>query len=219
MERGVFVDNEMSVGEANRIVEQAGLVPNGWESIATAADDLYGSSEPCDACEDFTDPFFDESESVEWSDNEMPSSTYPTADDFPVHVLPKWDMNERDSVANIWSRQMDYRLRWIFYREEREGVNRTRYINPFSPDDFKTRIEKTSEPHPANTPTSTFYDWKIGGAEFLMRLERLHIKDEECLRCHFIHKSSGKEICYQDRVWDGQTYNEVNITWADSILP
>jgi hypothetical protein len=169
--------------------------------------------------------FFDDSDNNVVMDNpfdsydsermveEMP---YVSVSDFPSHELPKWDMSERDIAANAWSRQMDYRLRWIFYRDEREGVNRTRYIQPFSPDDFKHRVEKTSEPHPKNTETSTFYDWKIGGADFLMRLEQMVIKNSECLRCHFIYKPTGKELCYQDRVWDGSVYSEFNMKWADS---
>jgi hypothetical protein len=151
----------------------------------------------------------------DWRDEEVMPYDEPSAKDFPAHELPKWNMNERDNAANIWSRQMDYRLRWIFYREEREGVNRQRYISPFSPDDFKQRVEKTSEPHPANTPTSTFYDWKIGGSDFLVRLESFNLKGRECLRCHFIYKLNSKELCYQDRVWDGGVYREINVTWAD----
>lgn len=140
----------------------------------------------------------------------------PRASDFPSYELEGWDMGERDTVANNWQRQMSYRLQWIFYREEREGVSRTRYIRPFCPDDFKEKVNKTTSSHPMNTPTSTFYDWKIGGTDFVMRLESFKVRNRDCLRCHFIHKPTDKEICYQDRYWDGSAYQEANMVWASS---
>ncbi|RPK20135.1 hypothetical protein [Paenibacillus xylanexedens] len=137
--------------------------------------------------------------------------------DFPSYQFEsKWEAVERESVVNAFFREMEHRLKWIFYRQEKEGVSRTRFINPFSPEDFDCRVEKASAPHRLNTETSTFYDWNIGGTDFIMRLEKLTIKKTICLRCHFIHKTTKKEICVQDRAYIEGVFREINMNWAKS---
>jgi hypothetical protein len=137
--------------------------------------------------------------------------------DFPTYELPAWSLQEREEVVTQWFRQMEYRIKWIFYREEREGINRTRFINAFSPDDFKTRAAKAGRPHPLDTETSKFYDWNLGGSDFIMRLESFEIKNRPVLRLHFIHRPTDKEVCYEDRIWDGDAYyRECNQVWANT---
>lgn len=136
--------------------------------------------------------------------------------DFPAYDIPRWSMDEREAAVNTWFRQMEYRLKWIFYREEREGVGRLRFTQPFNPEDFKTRVEKSMKEHPMNTDTNKFYDWNIGGSDFVMRLELFSLNERTCLRCHFIYKPSELELLYQDRLWDGQFFREMNIVWANS---
>ncbi len=136
--------------------------------------------------------------------------------DFPSYQIESvWNAQERENAVNAFFR-MEYRLKWIFYRQEKEGVNRTRFINPFSPEDFDLRVAKAPAPHRMNTATSTFYDWNLGGTDFIMRLERLDIKETPCLRCHFIHKHSKKELCVQDRIYEDGVFKVINITWARS---
>jgi hypothetical protein len=135
-----------------------------------------------------------------------------TAKDFPAHDLPAWDKNEINDVIDKYIKQVEYRLRWIFDREEREGVRR-RNVAPFSPDDFRAKAEKAVKAHPLNTETSTFYDWNFGSTDFIMRLESFSLNDKNCLRCHFIYKPNGLEAGYEDRIFTG-VYRILNIKWA-----
>jgi hypothetical protein len=128
--------------------------------------------------------------------------------------LPIINKQTRENLVDMWFKYIEYRIRWIFQRQEKDGLDRQRFIAPFSPDDFIGRISKKLNPHEMDTETNIFYDWNIGGTDFTMRLESFNVVDRHCLRCHFIHNPSKTELCYQDRVWDGGMFREVNMQWA-----
>lgn len=139
-----------------------------------------------------------------------------TASDFPEYNIPSWDNSEhRETVVNLYLKQMGYRLRWIFYREEKEGFRRRSHgVKPFGKEDFLDRCYDRGCSHPLDTEDSKFYDWNIGASDFILRFECFRIRDRDALRIHFIHRDTMKEICYQDRLWDGVQYNKIAQFWA-----
>lgn len=140
-----------------------------------------------------------------------------TSVDLPAYEIPLWESAEqREDVSDLYFKQVDYRLKWIFYREEKEGFRRRSYgVMPFCRQDFLDKVAKKGEPHPLNTDDSTFYDWNIGATDFILRFENFEVEEVDCMRIHFIHKGTNKEICFQDRVWDGQFYQSISQQWAE----
>ena len=182
-----------------------------WRVPSSRVDDPFDFESP--ALDDCDDDDCDNDNDID--DNEPPFGEV-SAGDFSELQLPTWEREEKDAAAKEWVCQMEYRMRWIFYREEREGINRRRYASCFSPEEFAHRVEKRGKAHSLDSDTAKFYDWLIGGSNFIMRLESFKINDRHCLRCHYIHKQSNKELCCVDRVWDGDLYKEINASWARS---
>lgn len=157
------------------------------------------------------DPFYGEEFEPEEDWSEI------VASDFPQYEIPhKWTPEARDEATDSYLSNMTYRLRWVFERREKDGLQRTRYVQPFSPEDFEQRLQKAATPHRLNTPTNVFYDWNMGGVDFILRMERMTIKGRVCLRLHLIHKQTKKELGYQDRFFDGEYFREVNMVWAST---
>lgn len=130
-------------------------------------------------------------------------------DDFPKPNFKDWVSNkELHDIIDNWYRNVDYREQWIFARREREGFNR-RNIRPFSLDDIMARMTKRKNSHHLNTDKSKFYDWKLGGTEWLLRLELFQEKDNYFLISHYIHKPSNVEIKYDVRYWNGDRFKHL----------
>jgi hypothetical protein len=202
---------------------------NGWDSTSwfiTNDDETirHNDAVPLPVDESDEDDLFDDTEepsSSNESDFGMVSSSFEEppfysmkADDFPPYDLPRWNMTEREEASKSWFGVMEHRMRWIFHREEREGITRTRYINPFSPTDFNNRAAKAKSAHPLDNESSKFYDWNIGGTDFIVRMEMFDIKGATCLRCHYIYRPNGKELVYEDKVWNEERFVDRNIVWA-----
>lgn len=171
----------------------------------------YSSS--LDSIEPLLEDMFADEESDE--DTQLEASTQEHREEiFLPLVLPEWDSrDDMDMAANKYVSQMGYRLRWIFYRQEREGVTR-RQIPPFSKQDFFDKKRKSMGIHLLDSAESVFYDWNLGATDFIVRLE-LFTKNEQMLRCHFIYKPNMMELCYTDRLWDGEFFVEHgNSVWA-----
>ncbi|MNS62228.1 hypothetical protein D3C71_1326820 [compost metagenome] len=136
---------------------------------------------------------------------------------FSSPSLPLWESrNDMDVAANKYVSQLDYRLRWIFYRQEREGVTR-RQIPPFNREDFYEKKGKAMSPHLMDSDTNHFYDWNIGSTDFIMRIE-MSTEYPEWMRCHFIYKPTMLELCYADRRWDGDFFSEHGVpVWAKVV--
>lgn len=123
-------------------------------------------------------------------------------DDFPKPQFKTWSSrNELDRIIDDWYRNIEYRDRWIFSRREREGFNR-RNIGHFSLEDVMARMSKRKGAHELDTETSKFYDWRLGGTEWILRLELIHKEEIYLLISHYIHKPTNSEISYAVRYWD-----------------
>lgn len=123
-------------------------------------------------------------------------------DDFPKPQFKTWSSrNELGRIIDDWYRNIEYRDRWIFSRREREGFNR-RNIGHFSLEDVMARMSKRKDAHELDTETSKFYDWRLGGTEWILRLELIHKEEIHLLISHYIHKPTNSEISYAVRYWD-----------------
>lgn len=165
------------------------------------------------------DPFDNDSGSDEDYDSEdgIPRWKTITPDDFHGYEIQPWTSEiEREQVTDLYFKQIEYRLRWIFSREEKEGFRRRSYgVKPFSRQDFLEKVAKRGVEHELNTSSSAFYDWNIGATDFILRLESFVINGIDAMRVHFIYKVNRMEIGYQDRIWDGSQYQQVAQQWAE----
>jgi hypothetical protein len=121
--------------------------------------------------------------------------------DFPRPNFKDWSSrNELGDIVNDWFRNVEYREQWIFARREREGFNR-RQVNQFSLDDVISRMNKRRNGHQLDTDNSKFYDWKLGGTDWTLRLELFAHEQDFFLISRYIHKPSNVEIKYDVRYW------------------
>ncbi len=159
----------------------------------------------------------DEDENEDEDCNDTPKWKTIKPNDFPAYNIPTWKSeDEREEVVDRYFKQVEYRLRWIFYREEREGFRRRSHgIQPFNRQDFMDKVAKKGIVHELNTAESTFYDWNIGATDFILRFENFRVDGIDAMRIHFIYKSNRLEVGYQDRIWDGRQYQDVTQQWAE----
>lgn len=126
--------------------------------------------------------------------------------------LPRWKYSEREQVMDHWP-ELEMRMQWIFDRVEREGFTRNQ-IQPFSVADLLVKLKRQPK-HQLNNDSSQFYDWHIGGTDFILRLESYIENDEEQLRCHYVYSKNGMTVGYADRVWDGARFCVIGTHWAE----
>jgi hypothetical protein len=129
---------------------------------------------------------------------------------FPRPNFIDWSNNrELQNIIDDWYRNVEYKEQWIFSRREREGFNR-RNIGYFNLDDVMSRLNKRRKPHELDTEKSKFYDWKLGGTEWILRLELYQHEQHQFLISRYIHKPSNAEIKYDVRYWNGEKFVMVN---------
>jgi hypothetical protein len=122
-------------------------------------------------------------------------------DKFPRPNFKDWSSKrELTDIVNDWYRSVEYREQWIFARREREGFNR-RQVNQFSLDDVISRMNKRRNGHQLDSDNSKFYDWKLGGTDWILRLELFVHEQDYFLISRYIHKPSNVEIKYDVRYW------------------
>lgn len=165
----------------------------------------------CDDCEDDDSDMENEYYNPYDSDNEgsNPSSKYNLVINL-LHKLdllnvtmPRYSRDDYHQMRNSYNAQVQHRRNWIFERIEREGFERRR-LDKFSLEDLLDKLEKKN--HILNTDTSKFYDWKLGGTEYIIRLE--HIAKDGCdiLICHYIHTPTNKLFRKDTRFWNGSRF-------------
>jgi hypothetical protein len=136
-------------------------------------------------------------------------------ENFPKPNFKDWANNrEFEKVLNDWYTNVEYREHWIFSRREREGFNR-RGISQFSLDDVMARISKRKKPHELDTKTSKFYDWKLGGTDWILRLELFQHEQHYFLIVRHIHTPSNVEIKFDVRYWYDNKFKPLNALWAE----
>jgi hypothetical protein len=183
-----------------------------WSSVS--ADSYDDSDSDYEDREEDDEPCDSDNEDWAYSSDSINRRRELSEEDMPAFELPRWaNAPERERVVELYFKHMEYRLNWIFLRQEREGFTR-RQVQPFSRQDFLDKVAKSTRPHPLNTEASMFYDWNFGATDFILRLENFEIDGIDCMRCHFIYKPNMLEIGYQDRYWNGECYQEINIEWA-----
>lgn len=216
---------ERDIARANRP-----RVAMDWGRMAS---DIFGtpSSNPSDGSEPSDDwdmddeemPDEDELEDVDYMDSPPSSYGYSprrsSRSSRPRHNLERvelegWDdMDTLDNACARYHQTLEYRIKWIFDREEKEGFIR-RQVSPFSVVDFTNKANKQN--NSLNTDSRIFYDWKLGGSDFMLRLEKFEQDGNTYLRVHVLdNKNDGKQLCYQDRYWDGNKFYYLNHIWAD----
>jgi hypothetical protein len=117
--------------------------------------------------------------------------------------LQRYSRDEFVAMRNAYDKDISHRRNWIFDRIEREGFERRR-LGKFSLEDLLERIEKKS--HNLSNEVSKFYDWTLGGTEYIIRLE--YIKQNNCdlLVCHYIYTPTQKTYRQDLRFWNGQRF-------------
>ena len=170
-----------------------------------------GEAEPFPPDDEEEDDYFEEYDS-----EEEPHSTYDVAynafrelgllrEDFE---MPRYKREHYNELRRSYNQNVEYRRGWIFDRIEREGFERRR-LGKFSLDDLLERIGKRAE-HKLNNETSKFYDWKLGGTEYIIRLEYIQRDGVHLLVCHYIYTPTD-EIYRKDlRFWNGQKFELVD---------
>lgn len=135
-------------------------------------------------------------------------------EDFPRPSFPNKVDNYHNLLEN-YQRHAEHKEGWIFNRREREGFNR-RNIGLFVLDDVKKKMDKRKSPHHLDNENSQFYDWILGGTDWILRLE-LYSKDEyQFLICRFLHGASQQEIKYSINFWhNDEKFVRVADVWAD----
>lgn len=128
---------------------------------------------------------------------------------FPKPNFTRWRSERQfNDVNNSWHSTARHREAWIFHRTEREGFNR-RNIEAFTLDDLNSRLTKRAG-HELDTETSKFYDWKLGGIDWTLRLEKFtHTIDGNefvFLIARSIHTPSDKEFRYQIMLWENNKF-------------
>lgn len=134
---------------------------------------------------------------------------------FPRPSFKDWsDRNEMENIINDWYRNVEYREQWIFSRREREGFNR-RNVGYFNLDDVLARISKRKKPHELDSSFSKFYDWRLGGTEWMLRLELFEYEDKHFLIIRHIHRPTNTEMKFDVRYWNGQMFKQINYLWTE----
>jgi hypothetical protein len=129
---------------------------------------------------------------------------------FPRPNFINWmDRSELNNIVNDWYRNVEYKEHWIFSRREREGFNR-RNIGFFSLEDVMSRLSKRKRPHELDTKKSKFYDWKLGGTDWTLRLELYQDEEQYFLISRYIHNPSNAEIKYDVRYWNIDRFVAIN---------
>jgi hypothetical protein len=148
-------------------------------------------------------------------------------ENFPKPTFVNWNDNqELSEVIDDWYRNVEYKEQWIFSRREREGFNR-RNIGQFSLDDVLARISKRRNPHPLDTSNSKIYDWKLGGTDWILRLELFTFDNDGLIEgledydetmhflvCRHIYKPTNTEVKYDVRYWNGEKFRRVTDLWT-----
>jgi hypothetical protein len=131
-------------------------------------------------------------------------------ENFPKPNFKDWSSRkELQDIVNDWFRNIEYREQWIFSRREREGFNR-RNVGMFNLDDVMARMTKRKNGHPLDTEKSKFYDWKLGGTDWTLRLELYQHEQYYFLISRYIHKPTHAEIKYDVRYWSGNSFQVIN---------
>jgi hypothetical protein len=117
-------------------------------------------------------------------------------------------------ACDDWYRSCEYKDNWIFSRREREGFNR-RNIGQFGLDDVVSKIAKSRTEHPLNTEHSKFYDWKLGGTDWILRLELFNEEDTYFLVSRYIYKPTNAEIKFDVRFWNGERFKTIIVLFAE----
>lgn len=138
-------------------------------------------------------------------------------ENFPRPNFKDWsDNQELGEVFNDWYSNIEYREHWIFSRREREGFNR-RNVDVFSLDDVMARLSKRKKPHVLDSSFSKFYDWKLGGTNWILRLELFQHKQLHFLIVRHIHRPTDTEIKFDVRYWSGNGhFKSLNSVWTES---
>jgi hypothetical protein len=135
-------------------------------------------------------------------------------ENFPRPNFRDWDSErEYEEINHDWCANVDYREQWIFSRREREGFNR-RNIGYFNLDDVMARMSKRKNPHPLDSSFSKFYDWKLGGTDWILRLELFQHEQHYFLIVRHIHKPTDTELKFDVRYWNGERFKEINSVWC-----
>jgi hypothetical protein len=140
------------------------------------------------------------------------------SENFPRPNFQNWSSrNELQEIINNWYENVEYKENWIFSRREREGFNR-RNIGQLHLDDIMARISKRKNGHSLDNELSKFYDWKLGGTEWILRLELLQLKEKHFLISRYIHKPSNAEIRHSIRYWSEshQMFRHVQTIFSES---
>jgi hypothetical protein len=153
------------------------------------------------------------------SENDMLLSVI-KGEDFPKPQFVNWQ-SERElrEIINDWYSNIEYKEQWIFSRREREGFNR-RNVGQFSLEEVQEKLRKRkNNSHPLDTTKSQIYDWKLGGTDWLLRLELVEVDKEEhglmhYLICRYVHKPTNKEVKYDVRYWTGSKFNSLLNLWS-----
>lgn len=128
------------------------------------------------------------------------------------------DFSSKQEYAKImdnWYSNVEYREHWIFSRTEREGFNR-RNIGQFSLDDVMARISKRRKPHALDSKYSKFYDWKLGGTDWTLRLELFQHEQYYFLITRHIHKPTDTEVKFDVRYWSDNKFKPINSLWIEA---
>lgn len=137
-------------------------------------------------------------------------------ENFPKPNFKDWSSDrELGGVVDDWYRNVEYREQWIFSRREREGFNR-RNVGFFSLDDVMSRMTKRKKGHELDTETSKFYDWKLGGTDWVLRLELYQHEQYYFLITRHIHKPTNIEIKYDVRYWSQNKFKVASTMWTEA---
>lgn len=132
------------------------------------------------------------------------------SEDFPKPNFVNWSsQSDLSEIIDDWYQNVEYKEQWIFSRREREGFNR-RNIGHFSLEEVKAKLNKRK---------SNIYDWKLGGTDWVLRLELHEVDREEhgllyYLITRYIHKPTNKEVKFDVRYWTGTKFNSLINMWS-----
>lgn len=136
-------------------------------------------------------------------------------DSFPKPNFSDWSSSRKlEQAQHNWHEHVEFRQKWIFDRREKEGFNR-RNVAQFSVTDLEEKITKRKKEHELDNEVSKFYDWCLGGTEWILRLEYVTLENEKFLICRHIHKPSDKEVFYEIRYWTGSKFKQLYCLWSE----
>jgi hypothetical protein len=138
-----------------------------------------------------------------------------TSDIFPrPNFVDCSNEDQRSEAIDDWYRNVEYKDNWIFSRREREGFNR-RNIGHFSLDDVMSRISKRRNKHQLDNEHSTFYDWKLGGTDWILRLELFQYEEKTFLISRYIYKPNNTEMKFDVKLWSGSQFKVLYSMWCE----